>query len=49
VSTHAADLLGRTDLGRLAVGACADLVVLDAQLQIQRVLVDGEDAPDLRV
>lgn len=43
VSTHAADLLGRNDLGRLAVGACADLVVLDDQLQIQRVLVDGED------
>ncbi len=43
VSTHAADLIGRPDLGRLAVGACADLVVLDPEhLTIQRVLVDGE-------
>jgi N-acetylglucosamine-6-phosphate deacetylase len=43
VSTHAADLLGRSDIGRLAVGACADLVVLDADLQIQGVLVDGDE------
>lgn len=42
VSTHAADLIGRPDLGRLAVGACADLVVLDpVTLGVQRVLVDG--------
>ncbi|MEY2873664.1 MAG: hypothetical protein RLZZ373_1035, partial [Pseudomonadota bacterium] len=43
VSTHAADYLGRTDLGRLQAGACADLVVLDPALRIQRVLVDGEE------
>ncbi len=42
VSTHAADFLGRSDLGRLTPGACADVVVLDAALQIQRVIVAGE-------
>ncbi|RZS54793.1 N-acetylglucosamine-6-phosphate deacetylase [Sphaerotilus mobilis] len=42
VSTHAADLIGRPDLGRLAVGACADLVVLDPQpLTVQQVLIGG--------
>ncbi len=42
VSTHAADLIGRPDLGRLAVGACADLVALDpATLAVRQVWVDG--------
>jgi N-acetylglucosamine-6-phosphate deacetylase len=42
VSTHAADLIGRADLGRLAVGARADLVVLDpAALTVQQVRIDG--------
>lgn len=43
VSTHAADFIGASDRGRLQPGAWADLVVLDAQLQLQRVIVEGED------
>ena len=42
VSTHAADFLGLADRGRLLVGARADLAVLDADLQLTRVLVEGE-------
>lgn len=43
VSTHAADYLGRADRGRLAVGAWADVVVLDAAtLQVRQVYVEGE-------
>lgn len=41
VSTHAADFLGRPDLGRLHVGASADLVVLDQALELQRVFIEG--------
>jgi N-acetylglucosamine-6-phosphate deacetylase len=33
----------RPDLGRLAVGAAADVVVLDDRLEVVRVLVGGED------
>lgn len=36
-----ADLLGRPDLGRLAAGARADLVVLDADLHAARVMQAG--------
>jgi N-acetylglucosamine-6-phosphate deacetylase len=36
-----ARIVGRTDLGRLAVGAPADVVVLDDRLEVQRVLVGG--------
>jgi N-acetylglucosamine-6-phosphate deacetylase len=36
-----ADVLGRRDLGRLAPGAPADVVVLDDRLEVVRVLVDG--------
>jgi N-acetylglucosamine-6-phosphate deacetylase len=43
VSTYAAEYLGLSDRGQLAVGAWADLVVLDRQLQLQRVLVEGEE------
>ncbi|MDC6168306.1 N-acetylglucosamine-6-phosphate deacetylase [Paucibacter sp. XJ19-41] len=43
VSTHAADYMGLDDRGRLAVGAWADLVVMDRDLQLQRVLVEGEE------
>jgi N-acetylglucosamine-6-phosphate deacetylase len=32
---------GRRDLGRLAVGAPADVVVLDDRLEVQRVLIAG--------
>ncbi len=41
VSTHAADYLGLVDRGRLAVGAWADLAVLDHQLQLQAVYLEG--------
>ncbi|WP_031371878.1 N-acetylglucosamine-6-phosphate deacetylase [Lysobacter antibioticus] len=41
VSTFPADYLGLTDRGRLEPGACADLVVLDAQLRVVRVVVAG--------
>ena len=43
-STVPARILGRADLGRLAVGAPADVVVLDDRLEVQRVLVAGGDA-----
>jgi len=34
--------LGLSDLGRIAVGLPADIVVLDDRLEIARVLVGGE-------
>lgn len=40
-STHAADFLGLADRGRLAPGAWADVVVLDRDLQVQEVLIQG--------
>jgi N-acetylglucosamine-6-phosphate deacetylase len=36
-----ARIVGRTDLGRRAVGAPEDVVVLDDRLEVQRVLVAG--------
>lgn len=42
VSTLAADFLGLADRGRLVPGAWADGVVLDRDLVVQRVLVEGE-------
>ena len=42
-STVPAQVLGRPDIGRLAVGAPADIVVLDDRLEITRVLVGGGD------
>jgi N-acetylglucosamine-6-phosphate deacetylase len=41
VSTHAADYLGLADRGRLAPGAWADLAVLDRDLNLQDVYVEG--------
>ena len=41
VSTHAADYLGVGDRGRLVTGAWADVVVLDRDLQLQSVYVEG--------
>jgi len=37
-----ATLLGRRDLGRIRVGARADLVVLDPAGRVQRAMVDGQ-------
>lgn len=46
LSTYPADHLGLADRGRLAVGAHADLVALDAQtLAVERVFVEGEAVP----
>jgi len=41
VSTHAADYLGLADRGRLTPGAWADAVVLDRDLRLQDVFVEG--------
>jgi N-acetylglucosamine-6-phosphate deacetylase len=41
-ATLAAEHLGLADRGRLAPGAWADVVVLDAQLQVRGVIVEGE-------
>ncbi len=43
VSTHAANYLGLQDRGRLVPGAWADVVVMDAALKVQRVVVEGEE------
>jgi N-acetylglucosamine-6-phosphate deacetylase len=40
-STVPARVAGRPDLGRLAVGAPADVVILDDRLDVERVLVQG--------
>jgi N-acetylglucosamine-6-phosphate deacetylase len=45
-STLPAQIAGRPELGTLAPGSVADVVVLDDSLVIQRVLVSGEDALD---
>ena len=47
VSTNAADYLGETQIGRLAPGCFADLVVLDRDLNIKAVFIEGE-ACDLK-
>ena len=41
-----ADLLGATDRGRIAPGARADLVVLDEDWRVARVMVGGAWEPD---
>ena len=41
VSTHAADFLELPERGRLAPGAWADVVVLDRDLRVQEVFVEG--------
>jgi len=41
-STVPASLLGRRDLGRIAVGARADLVLFDRRLRVRSVFVGGE-------
>ncbi|MGV7210418.1 N-acetylglucosamine-6-phosphate deacetylase [Oxalobacteraceae bacterium A2-2] len=42
VSTYAADYLGLQERGRLAPGAYADLVVLDRDLNLKAVYIEGE-------
>ncbi|MDQ1817564.1 N-acetylglucosamine-6-phosphate deacetylase [Massilia sp. CCM 9210] len=42
VSTYAADYLGETERGRLAPGTFADMVVLDRDLKIKAVYIEGE-------
>lgn len=41
VSTNAADYLGLSDRGRLQVGAWGDAVMLDRDLQVQDVYIEG--------
>ena len=41
VSTNAADYLGETERGRLQPGAFADVVVLDRELRIKAVYIEG--------
>jgi N-acetylglucosamine-6-phosphate deacetylase len=41
-ATLAADHLGRADLGRLAPGAWADAVVLDRDLAVREVWIEGQ-------
>jgi N-acetylglucosamine-6-phosphate deacetylase len=40
-ATHAADFLGLADHGRLVPGAHADMVLLDANLNLTGVVIDG--------
>ncbi|MFC0135198.1 N-acetylglucosamine-6-phosphate deacetylase [Massilia eurypsychrophila] len=42
VSTNAADYLGETERGRLAPGCFADIVVLNRDLNIKAVYIEGE-------
>ncbi|MBV7536122.1 N-acetylglucosamine-6-phosphate deacetylase [Duganella sp. sic0402] len=42
VSTYAADYLGLSERGRLAAGAFADMVVLDRDLNLKAVYIEGE-------
>jgi N-acetylglucosamine-6-phosphate deacetylase len=42
VSTNAADYLGESQRGRLAPGCFADIVVLDRNLNIKAVFIEGE-------
>lgn len=44
-SQLAADYLGLTDRGRIAEGASSDLLVLDEELNLRTVLVEGEAVP----
>ena len=42
LSLYPADYLGVADRGRLETGAWADIVVMDTQLQLQHVYLEGE-------
>jgi len=43
VTTNPATMLGRTDVGRLHLGALADLVILDDDLALRSVLMGGRE------
>ncbi|OWY38261.1 N-acetylglucosamine-6-phosphate deacetylase [Xenophilus sp. AP218F] len=43
LSLYPADYLGQSERGRLAVGAWADVVVMDPELNLQQVYVEGEE------
>jgi N-acetylglucosamine-6-phosphate deacetylase len=43
-TTAPASAIGRTDLGRIELGARADLVVLDADLRVERTIIGGSTA-----
>ena len=43
VSTHAADYLGLEARGSIAEGHYADLVVVDRDLRVNRVIVEGNE------
>jgi N-acetylglucosamine-6-phosphate deacetylase len=45
LSLYPAEYMGLSDRGRLAAGAWADLVVLNAQLEIEQVFVEGRAIP----
>jgi N-acetylglucosamine-6-phosphate deacetylase len=40
-STVPARVLGEHGLGRIGVGACADIVILDPNLKVRLTMVDG--------
>ncbi|TMC84816.1 MAG: N-acetylglucosamine-6-phosphate deacetylase, partial [Chloroflexi bacterium] len=40
-SSVPARVLGERRLGRISVGSCADLVVLDAQLRVRLTMIRG--------
>lgn len=42
-STVPAEVIGRSDIGRLSVGCCADMVLLDKELKVRKVFVDGKE------
>lgn len=42
VTARPADVLGRSDLGRIEVGACADVVLWDADWRVDRVWLGGD-------
>jgi N-acetylglucosamine-6-phosphate deacetylase len=46
VSTYPADFLGLAERGRLVEGAWADVVVLDRDLHVQEVFIEGESHHD---
>jgi len=46
VSTYAADYLGESERGRLKVGAWADVVILDRDLELTDVLAEGVSRED---